>query len=402
MRQPTDSSGTPAEASGPGGEARRRLLAICPQLTSGGAERQLVCFCRHVDRRRYDVRVLYYETAGPLLDELRQLGVPSIHLDRSRLGSVGLLRALRREVKQFRPHIIDCRLPSGYRFGRMAALGSGAVVVAEQRTVLPSHGLGGLVDRWLNRWTDAWVGNSAAVVAHLVRDMGVEPSRAHVIYNGLDVERFSGAAADPDLASDRKSGRRVVLNLGNLTRAKNQALFLRVGDRLRQEGADIVLALCGDGVERPALEAIARDQGLTDRCRFLGQRPDVAPVLAAAAVVVQTSDQEGLPNAVMEAMAAGRPVVATRAGGTAELIDDGVDGLLVDVGDEDALVRRTATVLGDENLARRLGEAAAAKIRSRFSATAMAARYHELFDRLLAEKGLAPAGAETESRGKAG
>jgi glycosyltransferase involved in cell wall biosynthesis len=371
-------------------------------MTSGGAERQLVCLCRHLDRHRFDARVLYYEEAGPLLEELHQLRVPVIHLDRSRLGSVGLLRAMRREVAYFRPHIVDCRLPSGYRFGRLAAIGSGAVVVAEERTVQQPHGLGRLVDRFLHRWTDAWVGNSAAVADHLVCDMGVSPLSVHVIPNGIEADRFSGAVEDPGLAVDRKAGRRVVLNLGNLSRAKNQALFLRVGARLLQEGGDIVLALCGDGVERAALETCARDLGIGARCRFLGQRPDVAPVLAAASVVVQTSDHEGLPNAVMEAMGAGRPVVATRAGGTAELIEDGVDGFLVDVGDEDALARRTAAVLADPDLGRRVGEAAAAKIRRQFSAAAMAERYHELFARLLAAKGAAPTASEAAPRGKVG
>jgi glycosyltransferase involved in cell wall biosynthesis len=385
----------------PGPDLPIRLLVICPQLTSGGAERQLVCLCRHLDRRRFDARVLYYEKAGPLLEELHQLRVPVTHLDRARLGAVGLLRALRREIAYFRPHIVDCRLPSGYRFGRLAAIGSGAVVVAEERTVQQPQGLGRLVDRFLHRRTDAWVGNSTAVADHLVCDLGVSPLIVHVIPNGIEADRFSGAAEDPGLAEDRKAGRRIVLNLGNLSPAKNQGLFLRVGARLLQGRGDVVLALCGDGGERAALETRARDLGIGAQCRFLGQRPDVAPVLAAASVVVQTSDHEGLPNAVMEAMAAGRPVVATRAGGTAELIEDGVDGFLVDVGDEDALARRTAAILADPDLGRRVGEAAAAKIRRQFSAAAMAERYQELFVRLLAAKGAAPTASEAAPRGKA-
>jgi glycosyltransferase involved in cell wall biosynthesis len=343
-----------------------------------------VCLCRHIDRARFDVRVLYYESAGPLLDELRGLSIPVVHVDRRRLGALGLLRGLRREILGWHPDVIDCRLPSGYRFGRLAALRSGAVVVAEERTQRKATGVRRIFDRRFNRWTDAWVGNSAAVAEHIVRDIGMPRPRVHVIYNGIDTERFRAASADADLAAWRGAGRRLVLNLGNLSLAKNQRLFLRVAWRLRRERPDLVFALCGQGDLRAPLEAYARELGLADVCRFLGFRPDVAPVLSAAAVVVQSSDWEGLPNAVMEAMAAGLPVAATAAGGTGELIEDGVNGFLVPIGDEEGLAARTSAVLGDAALARRLGDAAAETIRSRFSAPAMARAYEDLFVRLLA------------------
>jgi glycosyltransferase involved in cell wall biosynthesis len=368
--------------------ALQRVLAICPQLSSGGAERQLVCLCRHINRQRFDVHVVYYEAGGPLVDELKSLGIRVTHVDRTRLSWMGLVRALRREVAAFRPHVIDCRLPSGYRFGRLAALGSGAVVVAEERTIQRSAGPRRLLDKWLNRWTDAWVGNSTAVAGHISRDMGVARERVHVIYNGIDVAWFSGVLPDTGLAEICGAGRRVILNLGSLVPAKNQRLFLRVGEKLLRRHPEIILVFCGDGPLREALETEARELGIADQCRFLGQRSDVGPVLAAASVVVQTSDEEGLPNAVMEAMAAGRPVVATEAGGTRELLEHGVDGFLVGVGDESALVERISAVLADGAMAARLGQAAAEKIRTRFSAAAMAVQYEELFTRLIAEKGM--------------
>ena len=365
-----------------------RVLAVCPQLTSGGAERQLVCLCRHLDRTRFDIRVVYYESAGPLLEELQGLGIPVVHVERKRLGALSVLRGLRREMAAWRPDVVDCRLPSGYRFGRLAAAGHSAlVVIAEERTELRATGVRRLLDRRLNRWTDAWIGNSKVVADHIVRDLGMPPERVHVIYNGIDVDRFRAAAEDPELAGLRGQGRRVVLNLGNLSPAKNQKMFLRVADRLRREHGDLAFVLCGQGPLREPLEAYARELGLAGACRFLGFRQDVAPVLASASVVIQSSDWEGLPNAVMEAMAAGVPVVATAAGGTAELIEEGVNGLLVPIGDEDGLAARASAVLADEALARRLGEAAADTIRRKFSAAAMARQYEELFLRLLAEKG---------------
>jgi len=365
-----------------------RVLAVCPQLTSGGAERQLVCLCRSIDRERFDVRVLYYETAGPLLGELNDLRIPVIRLDRRSLGGFGLLRALRRRIADLRPDVLDCRLPSGYRFGRLAAIGRAVpVVVAEERTVLRTTGPRHWADVFCNRWTDAWVGNSASIAEHIVRDLGMPPDRVHVIYNGIDVERFRSATVAPDLADLGRTGRRLVLNLGNLSPAKNQKLFLRVADRLRRADPNLAFALCGEGPLRDELEADARRLGLDGVCRFLGFRRDIAPVLAAASVMIQASDWEGLPNAVMEAMAAGLPVVATDAGGTREVVEDGVDGYVVPVGDEDALVARASAILSDPALGRRLGDAAAGTIRRRFSARAMADQYEQLFLRLLAAKG---------------
>ena len=368
-------------------DERIRLLVLCPQLTSGGAERQLVCLCRWIDRTRFDVRVLYYESAGPLLEELQDLGIPVVHVDRKRLGAIGVLRALRRELAAWRPDVLDCRLPSGYRFGRLAAVGCCAmVVVAEERTEHRAAGVRPWIDRRLNRWTDAWIGNSKAVAAHIVRDLGMPPDRVHVIYNGIDAARFRSRAKDPGLAEWQRQGRRIVLNLGNLSPAKNQRLFLRVADRLRRAHPDLAFALCGHGPLRESLEAYAGELGLADTCRFLGFRPDVAPVLASASLVIQSSDWEGLPNAVMEAMAAGVPVAATAAGGTAELIEDGANGLLVPIGDEDGLVAKASAVLADGALARRLGDAAAETINRKFSAPGMARQYEELFVRVLAEK----------------
>jgi glycosyltransferase involved in cell wall biosynthesis len=369
-----------ATASGP-----CRILVLCPQLTTGGEERQMLVLAKHLDRRRYAMSVLYYETAGDVLQELHAIGVPVVHLDRARLGSWGLLRAMRKEIRRQRPDVLHCRLPSGYRFGRLAALGAGVpVVIAEEGTVHCGSWMKRLVDGLFNLWTDAWIGNSRAVVDHVIADLYARPAKVHLVYNGIDAEAFRSRQQHPLLQRVRGQGRRIVLNLGNLSRAKNQRLFLRLGVRLRQRFPEVALALCGDGDLRADLEAYAAQLGLAPHCHFLGLQKDVPGVLASADLFVQTSDWEGLPNAVIEAMAAGLPVVATDAGGTRELIDDGVHGFLVPVGDEDALLARVSQVLADPDLARRLGQAAHERVATQFSAQTLARTYCDLVERLLA------------------
>ena len=365
-----------------------RLLSICPQLVPDGAERQLVYFCKHADRNRLDIRVVFYESADDLRPALAELGIDVIHLDRARLGFWGLLKALRQEIATYRPDVLDCRMPSAYRFGRLAALGAGVpVVIAQERTAAKGSAARRLFDRMLNRWTDAWIGNSKAVAAHIVRDLHVSPARVHVVYNGIDATCFRAAASHPLLARLKSEGRRIVLNVGRLTPVKNQRLFLRVSRRLQQRFTDLVFVLCGDGPLRGPLESYAAELGLADACRFLGQQKDIAPVLAAADLLIQTSDHEGLPNAVMEAMATSVPVVVTAAGGTEELIADGASGLIVPVGDEAALAAAAGKVLSDPRLAGRLAEAASAEVRRRFTVEAMARAYGELLENLLDRKG---------------
>lgn len=366
---------------------RIRILSVCPQLTAQGAERQLLHFCRQADPERMEVRVIYYERGDGLRPALEQSGIAVTHVDRQQVGAWGLLKALRREIRQWRPDVLDCRLPSAYRFGRLAALGVGVpVVIAQERTVAKGSAARRLFDRMLNRWTDAWIGNAKAVAEHLIGDLHVAPDRVHVIYNGVDADHFRQAARLPLLEHLRETGHRIVLSLGSLSSSKNQELFLRVCHRLGQEFPDLVFVLCGEGPRRPLLETRAAELALADRCHFLGRQEDVAPVLAAANLLIQTSDYEGLPNAVLEAMAAGVPVVATDAGGTRELITDGVEGFLVPVGGEDDLVARAARLLSDGALAAGFADRARRKAREQFSLEAMSRAYADLLVRLLSEK----------------
>jgi glycosyltransferase involved in cell wall biosynthesis len=316
------------------------------------------------------------------------LGVRVIHLDRERLGALGLFRAIRREIRSWKPDVLDCRLPSAYRFGRLAALGAGVpVVIGQERTVQRDLWYRRLVDRLCNLWTDAWIGNSKAVAEHLVRDLGVRRDRVHVIYNGIDIAAFNTTERHPLLASLRDQGKRVVLNLGRLDLVKNQVLFLHVCDRLRREVDNLAFAICGEGPQRPMLEAVCRDLGLENDCHFLGLQKNVPAVLAAADLLIQTSDVEGLPNAVIEGMAAGLPIVATDAGGTRELIEDGVTGLIVPVGDREAIVAGAARLLTDAPLASRFGAAAAAEVRKRFTVETSVRAFEALVERLFRQKG---------------
>ena len=364
-----------------------KIMMICPQLTTGGAERQLLAFCGHLDRTRFSISVVYYQQAGPIVDKLHELQIPVIHLDRRRLGSVRLLWALRRAIRRYKPDVLDCRLPSAYRFGRLAALGCRVpAIVAEERTVRKGAWARRVFDRLLNPFTDCWIGNSQAVADHIERDLHFPTDRIHVIRNGIDTKSFAAAKPHPLLAALRAKGKRIVLNLGRLHEAKNQRLFLRVCASLKTDYPDLAFAICGDGELKADLTDEARRLGFGDQCLFMGYQTDVPSVLAGSDLLIQTSHYEGMPNVVAEAMCAGVPVVATDAGGTSEVVTDGLDGFVVTNGDMQAIIARSRQILEDPVLAAELAGAARKKIQTRFSAEAMAAAYERVFSSLLGSR----------------
>jgi glycosyltransferase involved in cell wall biosynthesis len=137
--------------------------------------------------------------------------------------------------------------------------------------------------------------------------------------------------------------------------------------RLKKDGFHILVKIAGDGPLRDDLESQARELGIEDTVEFVGQTIDVPKLMSEGAILVHTSDSEGYPNVVMEAMASGRPVVATNVGDTSRLIEDGRTGFLVQAGDDEALTRRLAVLLTDRNLRESMGQAARTKAEREFS-----------------------------------
>lgn len=247
--------------------------------------------------------------------------------------------------------------------------------------------LGRALAAWLGA-VDGYVATTAEIGAAL-RGEGYREAQVQRIPNFVDVERFRAPTAAERDALRRElglAGRTVVLHSGRLTARKGAPVLLDAFARAAGAGSGPLLLFLGDGPERAAIEARARALGLGDRVRFEGFREDVWRYLAAADVLVLPSFVEGMPNALLEAMATGLPAVATRLGGALEAVIEGESGLLVPPGDADALARALEALLGDPGLRRRLGEAAAARIRERFTLDAIAPRYVELYRRMIAAR----------------
>jgi glycosyltransferase involved in cell wall biosynthesis len=229
-------------------------------------------------------------------------------------------------------------------------------------------------ERLATRITDLIIANAEAVAADTERRERVGVGQVEVVYNGLPEQAF--AAVSP---ADVETSDPVVLCVANLRGCKGHRYLLEAMDRLQRDGRPCTLLLAGEGQERHSLERQAA--GLRIDVRFLGQCHDVRPLLARADVVVLPSLREGMSNAVMEAMAAGRPVVATRVGGTPELLAG--RGLIVPPADPVALAVAIGQVLSDHGLAVRLGEAARNWSCGHLSVAAMVDRHIQIYSGLL-------------------
>jgi glycosyltransferase involved in cell wall biosynthesis len=233
-----------------------------------------------------------------------------------------------------------------------------------------------VLERAATAMTDLLIANAEAVAADARDSEGVPADKVIVIYNGLPDAAFTVPAR-----TGGRPGRPVVLCVANLKPYKGHRFLVEAAGMLRERGLEVTLRLVGDGPERPALEALAVRHGVD--ARFLGARTDADRLLADVDVAVLPSLTEGLSNAVMEAMAAGRPVVATEVGGTGELLRD--RGILVPPGDAAALADGLERLLTDAGYADGLAAAAHAWVSANATLDTMIDRhvavYTELWER---------------------
>ncbi len=264
--------------------------------------------------------------------------------------------------------------------GPAARLAGIPSLYTEHSNLRPDERLLWRAQPWVSRLASTVIADAAGVREVLIAHHGLAPERVSVIYNGIDLPAYGlldQATARAELGLPAEA--RLLGTVARLAPVKNQALLLRA---LARVDADWHLVMAGDGELRGELEALAAELAIAPRVHFLGRRDDVPRVLAALDAFILTSVSEGLPISVLEAMAAGLPVVATAVGGLAELVAPERTGLLVPSQDSDALVAAIARLTPEACLA--WGQAGRAEAQSRFSLTAMVDAYQSVYDRCLA------------------
>lgn len=387
---------------------RIRLLYVVGNFVTGGAERHLLEMWRRLDRTRFDVRIACLKREGAFTPLVEATGLPITDLRVGKRlydpsGAAGLLRLVSL-VREFRPDVIHGYLFGPNLFAALAGRWCGVPVVAVAKRNVDAFETPRqiAVQRRAHALATHVTAVSEEVAASSVA-LGVPRERITVIANGVDVARFSGGDATPAEAGalglqPADSPEQLLIGaVGCLAPRKDFGTLLGALAILAKDGRAFRCAIAGDGPDREALEAQARTLGIADRVTFLGERSDVDRLLPAFDVFTLSSREEGIPNALLEAMAAARPCVVTRVGGNAEVLEDGRTGWLVPPENPAALAAALREALEHREEARRRGAAAREAMLTERSIDAMVRRHEAFYERAL---GLAAEWSERESRGR--
>lgn len=245
------------------------------------------------------------------------------------------------------------------------------------------------VDRWCLKRYERVVCVSPDLVEECLR-CGVPRDRVRLIENGIDVPHYVRRLSrdEAKTALGVPEDRTLIAAVGRLSPEKNFAMLIRTAGRLIGEGKNIAVAIAGNGDRHAELSATIAAAGLTDRVRLLGFVADPRTLYEAADVYALSSDREGLPNVVLEAMTYGIPVVSTAVAGVPRLIQDGENGLLTPLGDEAAFHGALSRVLESADLRERLGAAGRSTIEARYTFERRMQQFAELYDEMGIPKGL--------------
>lgn len=379
-----------------------RILQLIDRVGNAGAEMLLPTFAAGLDRTRFEVQVcgLRPRPGSLTLPALHALGVPVIELNQRNAYDLPALWSLVRYIRRQRIDIIHTHLQGADIMGRMAGFLTRTPVVSTIHNGLvdlneePRHRQ--LLERWSARlWCRRLVVVSELLRAEVTDWFGLPPDRVITIANGVDTARFRrgpeferGPIRRALVGSDGP----LITNVARLAPQKAQQYLIEATRIVAATRPDVRVALVGEGDERAALEAQARALGVSEQVVFAGFRDDIPNILAASDIFVLSSLWEGMPVALLEAMAAGCTAVVTDVGGVGQVVRDGATGFLVPPGDAAALAAALLACVTDPARARQVGAAGQAWVEQEYGMRAWVAKLENLYLRELGRTGQPTAG----------
>ncbi|MCA9248724.1 MAG: glycosyltransferase [Planctomycetales bacterium] len=365
----------------------QRILHIIATLDRAGAEKQLALLARRLPRDRFDIHVCALTRGGPLREELTAAGIPVTVLNKRFKADPVSFARLVKLIRRLQPDLIHTWMFTANAYGRAAGQYAGVSrMIASERCVDPwKSGWQFAIDRRLARATNRIVANAPAV-ADFYTQHGLAPSKLRVIANGIEQPGPSRLLRGELLSRfDLPVDVPLIGAVGRFWPQKRMKYLIWSAELLHLLHPQAQLLIAGDG---PQLAQAMRYCSLLDGddyVHFLGQRNDVPDILPHLDLFWHVSGYEGLPNAVMEAMAAALPVVATDVAGNRDLIEHGETGMLVASNDRRELVRASDRLIGNAALREKIGRAAQAQVLETYAAEKMVCGYVKLYDEVLAE-----------------
>jgi glycosyltransferase involved in cell wall biosynthesis len=376
-----------------------RVMFVITSMPVGGMETLLVNLIRRMDRVHFEPELCCLKEFGPLGEQLTD-EVPAFTGLLANKYDIGVWGRLTELLKRRRIDAVVTVGTGGDKmfWGRLAAWRAGVPVIL---SALHSTGLPDRVER-LNRLlapiTDGFIGVAEPHARYLAACEGCPENRVFVIPNGVNVERFKPIPPSSELRArlGLPEGAPVATIVAALRPEKNHELFLRAAAKVHAARPDAHFLVIGDGALKPQLEKLTAELRLGDSVHYLGTRSDIPELLALTDVFALSSHMEANPVSILEALACGKPVVATHVGSVPEVVIDRTTGYLVSPGDVHAMSERILELFGDRELAQRMGAAGRDLVVNQWSLERMVRGYEELITELYTKKCPTPPGAATK------
>jgi len=384
---------------------RISILYIITQSEFGGAQKYVYYLANGLTKEKYEVTVAC-GIGGLLINRLKESNVevvpiPELVREISPLKDCLAFIRLIRVIRKGKFHIVHTNSTKAGILGRLAAKLAGVPIV-----LFTTHGfvlnepmgwlrklVFSIAERIAGYFTDIIIAVTEADRQTVIKYNIVQPHRIITIHNGLDTDAFKNSIMyklgqkreELGLPSDRKI---IVGIVANFYPTKGLQYFIKAAKLVKKAFPETLFVIIGDGQQREELKELVDKLGLTASILFKGQRDDVAEILPLFDVFVLSSVKEGLPFALLESMAAARPIVATKVGGIPEVIRDGETGYLVPPCDPESLAKAICSLLADKEKAREIGLSAKKRVVSSFSLKKMVEKTEKVYETLLKSKGL--------------
>jgi glycosyltransferase involved in cell wall biosynthesis len=347
-----------------------------PQIGVGGAERQLFELITHSDPALVRHQVIYYSDSRDevMLERYRSGGISISRVPRNTKHPIRFLRDIAKAIRQAQPDIVHCWLNSGNFWGRLGAILAGVkYIIVAWRNCDIWKPLGMKICEKLTTNRVHHTTNSFACADYIAEKIGIPSNRFTVIYNGIDLNKYATDADRRQVFSGVTipDGAKIVTMVGRLAAQKNYPMLLRVAQKAKLKGLSAHFLIVGGGQMYDKLNEMAGEFDVRDIVHFIGIRTDIPQVLAASDIFLFTTNFEGFPNALLEAMAAGLPVVSTNFAGIDELVQNGINGQIVACDDVNAACDCIKKYIDDPAIAKTTGSAGQQFVNSRFAMMTM-------------------------------
>lgn len=358
---------------------KTRVMLVVPQLYTGGVQKLAIDLASKIDRSQVELRLLSLAPrSGQIFEEKAdELGLDVTYLSKRKGVDLSVIPQIFRAIREFKPDVLHAnqRTVTYLLLPMLLCRVKRRFYAVHSLADRDAHG----IDRWMLKLANRFFGLKLIAISDFCKQSIVDvyhvnPSSVSCVYNGVDLDSFARCAPYEQMREDEIR----FISIGSFLPLKNKALMLDAFKLVHDKYPHTRLVLLGDGVQRKEIEAQAVSLGIDQVVTFLGNVGNVAEELEKAHIYLMSSDYEGLPVVLLEAMAAGLPIITTKAGGSVDVVKDGVNGILTEVGDCAAFAQAMERLTQDRALRLRYANGSLSESK-KYSLEKMAENYLELY-----------------------